>query len=63
MATKAQIESWKKQLPEDLQFGEFEKDFEIEGRYYRYGAWNTAGDWWIAWNSEEEFQEQIASCE
>lgn len=57
----ARISDWKSRLPDDLVFGTFEDDFLVEGRHYRYGAWNTAGDWWLAWNTEEEFQRQI--CE
>lgn len=57
MTTK--IQSWKDQLPNDLTYGEFEEDFLIEGRHYRHGAWNAAGDWWLAWNTDEEFQKQL----
>lgn len=62
-ATPEQIAEWKAQLPDDLRFGEFERDFLIERKHYRYGAWNTAGDWWLAWNTDEEFQQQLSTME
>lgn len=57
---KELIGSWKAALPSDLEFGEFEDEFTIEGRHYKYGAWNSAGDWWLAWNTDKEFKEQLS---
>lgn len=62
-ATEEKIARWKDRLPEDLRFGTFDPDFQVEGCYYRYGAWNDEGSWWLAWNTEEEFVKQINSCE
>jgi len=61
-ANREQIDDWKSRLPSDLKFGTFVAFFDINGKYYRYGAWNTAGDWWLAWNTEEEFKQQLDSC-
>ncbi len=60
---KEQIQKWRKQLPADLIFDVFAQDFDIEGVHYRYGAWNQQGNWWLAWNNDEEFQRQIAILE
>jgi hypothetical protein len=57
------LQIWQDRLPSDLTVGYFEPDFLIEGTHYRYGAWNTAGEWWLCWNTEEEFQKQLAECE
>ena len=57
--SQKQIQAWKDQLPDDLTYGEFEEDFLIEGRHYQHGAWNTDGDWWLAWNTDDEFQKQL----
>jgi len=58
---------WASRLPVDLRFGRFEKNFLINlgngSKQYRYGAWNAAGDWWLCWNTEAEFAEQIADCD
>jgi hypothetical protein len=58
---------WAGRLPVDLRFGLFESDFLINlgqgPTHYRYGAWNDAGDWWLCWNTEAEFAEQLADCD
>jgi hypothetical protein len=58
-----QLRAWQDQLPDDLTVGRFEPDFDINGVHYQYGAWNSAGEWWLCWNTESEFQEQLASLE
>ena len=55
------MQAWQEQLADDLRVGTFQEDFDINGRHYRFGAWNTTGDWWLAWNTEEEFQRQLAT--
>lgn len=51
------------ELPDDLTPDLFEEDFDVEGNHYRYGAWNTAGDWVLAWNTESELREQLGDLE
>ena len=57
--SKKQIKAWKEQLPDDIKYGKFEKDFLIDGKHYKHGAWNTSGDWWLAWNTDDEFQKHL----
>lgn len=65
MIMSEQEKDWQAALPEGLSFGEFSEDFLIDGVHcqYRYGAWNTDGDWVLAWNTDEEFAEQLAARE
>ncbi len=59
MANDEQVQSWKDRLPNDLKYGIFADDFDIAGVHYKHGAWNLSGDYWMAWNTEEEFQEEL----
>jgi hypothetical protein len=59
----AQIQSWKDQLPADLTYGTFEEDFEIDGIHYEHGAWGRDGNYWLAWNTDEEFKSQFVEIE
>lgn len=58
--TNRLVQSWKDALPSDLWYGAFSHDFKIDGVHYTHGAWNAAGDWWLAWNTDAEFREQLA---
>lgn len=55
--------TWEERLPEGLDYGEFEEDHMIEGTHYQHGAWNTDGDWVLAWNTDTEFAEQLGQLE
>ena len=59
----AKERDWASRLPADLRFGRFERGFKVEGKRYRYGAWNADGQYWLSWNTEAEFAEQLADCD
>jgi hypothetical protein len=63
MTTNEQIRSWKEQLPADLTYGTFEEDFEIDGIHYEHGAWDREGNYWMSWNTNEEFKSQFVEIE
>lgn len=60
-ATTSDVQSWIDRLPADLTYGTFAEDFRIDGSHYTHGAWNAGGEWWLAWNTEDEFAQQLAS--
>jgi len=57
--SKIDKERWGEMLPKDLSLDEFAPGFEVCGIIYKYGAWNESGNWWLAWNTEEELLEQL----
>lgn len=42
-----------------LLFDEFDEDFKIEGKHYKYGLWTNDGDWFYAFNTLEKLKEQV----